>query len=38
MRLPESVKLHWIGEKSDIDKLKLLLDEPYIGVDSEWRP
>lgn len=27
-----------ISTLGDIAKLNALLDEPYIGVDSEWRP
>ncbi len=39
-RLPEEVKLEWIGNHEDIVKLDALMDkdEKYIGVDSEWRP
>jgi hypothetical protein len=36
--LPEHVKVEWIGTPQDINKLDALLTEPYIGVDSEWRP
>jgi hypothetical protein len=36
--LPEHVKVEWIGSPDDINKLDVLLNEPYIGVDSEWRP
>jgi len=36
--LPEHVKVEWIGSPDDINKLDALLSEPYIGVDSEWRP
>jgi len=36
--LPEHVKVEWIGSPDDINKLDALLNEPYIGVDSEWRP
>jgi hypothetical protein len=36
--LPEHVKLEWVSSLEDIKKLDLLLTEPFIGVDSEWRP
>ena len=38
IKLPENVKVEWIGEEDDVAKLKELLDEPLIGMDSEWRP
>lgn len=38
IKMPDDVKVEWIGEESDIPKLKELLDEPLIGIDSEWRP
>jgi hypothetical protein len=37
MRLPASVKLHWIGMPSDISKLECLIGKPFVGVDAEWR-
>jgi len=36
--IPNYVKMIWIETEEDIDKLDLLLDEEYIGIDSEWRP
>jgi ABC-type Mn2+/Zn2+ transport system ATPase subunit len=27
-----------VSNEEDIEKLNALLDEPFIGVDSEWRP
>ena len=38
LSLPKEVKLEWIGSDEDVPKLEQLLEEPYIGVDSEWRP
>lgn len=38
MNLPEEVKVEWVSTEEDISKMDQLLDEPYIGVDSEWRP
>ena len=38
LSLPKNVPVEWISERSDIRKLDKLLLEPYIGVDSEWRP
>jgi len=38
IRLPDHVKVEWIGKHEDIPKLDALHSEPYIGVDSEWRP
>jgi len=38
MKLPEHVKVEWIGTDDDVPKLAALLEEPLIGVDSEWRP
>lgn len=37
MRLPETVKMHWIGTPADVEKLQLLVGKPYVGVDAEWR-
>jgi hypothetical protein len=37
MRLPDTVKVEWVGTESDVAKLEALLSEPLIGVDSEWR-
>lgn len=37
MRLPESVKVHWVGEPEDVKKLELLIGKPYVGVDAEWK-
>lgn len=38
IKLPDNVKLEWIGTEDDVPKLKQLLSEPFIGMDSEWRP
>jgi hypothetical protein len=38
IKLPDNVKLEWIGSEEDVPKLSELLSEPYIGMDSEWRP
>ena len=38
LKLPDTVKVDWIGEEDDVPKLKELLSEPLIGMDSEWRP
>lgn len=38
LTLPQHVKLNWIGSDQDVEKLADLLQEKYIGVDSEWRP
>ena len=37
-QMPAEVKLEWIGTEEDVPKLEQLLEEPLIGVDSEWRP
>lgn len=37
MRLPDSVKLHWIGTPNDVPKLAALIGQPFVGVDAEWR-
>jgi len=31
------VKVHWIGEEKDISSISILLNEPFIGFDSEMR-
>ena len=36
--LPPHVNLHWIGTDADVEKLAVLLNDEFIGVDSEWRP
>lgn len=38
LQLPEEVKVNWIGTEEDVPKLAILLDDEFIGVDSEWRP
>lgn len=38
LRLPEDVNYAFIESEEDIDKLNNLLNQPYIGVDAEWRP
>ena len=38
IKLPDFVKLTWIGTEEDVPKLSALLDDEFIGVDSEWRP
>ncbi len=38
LRLPSHVKVEWIGSIEDIEKLDALHSEPFIGIDSEWRP
>ena len=38
MALPDSVKVEMISTENDIAKLEVLLEEEFIGVDSEWRP
>ena len=38
IKLPDEVKVEWIGKEDDVPKLKDLLEEPLIGIDSEWRP
>lgn len=36
--LPDDVTVEWISKVSHLDRLDVLLKEPYIGVDAEWRP
>lgn len=36
--LPPNVQVHWISTDEDCHKLKAMLDDEFIGVDSEWRP
>ena len=38
LRLPDTVKVQWIGSEADVPLLEELLSEPLIGVDAEWRP
>lgn len=38
LQLPNTVKVEWIATEEDVPKLKELLSEPLIGMDSEWRP
>lgn len=38
IHLPQHVRVEMISTEHDVDKLSDLLSEPYIGVDSEWRP
>ena len=32
------MRAHWISKAEDLTQLSSLLNEKYIGVDSEWRP
>ena len=38
VRLPEDIHFQLISKESDIEQLDFLLEEKYVGVDSEWRP
>lgn len=38
IQLPDHVRVDWIGTDADVARLAVLLKEPFIGVDSEWRP
>lgn len=37
MRLPDTVKLHFISNEEECVELECLLGKNYIGVDTEWR-
>lgn len=30
--------MHFISKKEDIDLLDCLKSEPFIGIDTEWKP
>lgn len=36
--LPEFVKVQWVGTEEDVQKMEVLLQDEFVGVDSEWRP
>ena len=38
IKLPDHVSVTWIGTDEDCKKLEVLLEDEFIGVDSEWRP
>ena len=38
LRLPVDLKVEFIGKSEDISKMKVLIGQKFIGVDSEWRP
>ena len=38
LALPDHVSVTWIGTEEDCKKLEVLLEDAFIGVDSEWRP
>lgn len=38
IKLPDNVKVEWIGNEQDVPKLEILLQDELVGVDSEWRP
>ena len=38
IQLPSDVKVDWVGTDADVTKLAVLLNDEFIGVDSEWRP
>ena len=38
MEMPKDVTCNWIETENDVQRLSVLLNEEFIGVDSEWRP
>lgn len=38
IELPKQVRVEWIGSEEDVSKLKVLYNQMYIGIDSEWKP
>jgi len=38
IRLPENVKVQFVSKNEEIKLLDELLNEKFVGVDSEWRP
>ena len=38
LRLPPSVQVYFIGTEKDCASLSKLVGQPFIGMDSEWRP
>jgi hypothetical protein len=38
IEMPKDVTCDWIETENDVQRLSILLNEEFIGVDSEWRP
>lgn len=38
VQLPAHVKVDWVGTDDDVSKMAILLEDEFVGVDSEWRP
>lgn len=38
IRMPQNIDVQFIQHHNDIEKLEVLIGQPFIGVDSEWRP
>lgn len=34
MRLPEDVQVEWVAIDKEVHKLKILMDEEYVGISS----
>lgn len=37
VQLPPDINRHWIGTPKDVDLLRVLIGQPLVGVDAEWR-
>ncbi len=37
VQFPKDINLHWIGAPKDVDLLRVLIGQPLVGVDAEWR-
>lgn len=38
MHLPEGITVTMVSNEDEVDQLRALKEEKFIGVDSEWRP
>lgn len=38
LRLPPSLRVHFIGTEKDCELLRSLVGREFVGMDSEWRP
>ena len=38
IQLPDHVIVEWVGTDDDVSKMAVLLEDEFVGVDSEWRP
>lgn len=38
MRLPDHIDVVWVDAEEDVPQLEILLNEPLVGIDTEFTP